>query len=49
MIGEAYNRYNTKFQRPLNKAWKDITEKISLEVENEKLKNKPAVIDLTKA
>jgi hypothetical protein len=49
MIGEAHNRYNTKFQRPLNKAWKDITERISLEVEAEKARNKPAVIDLTKA
>lgn len=49
MVAEAHNRYNTKFQRPLSKVWKDITEKVNIEVEKDKAVNRPAVIDLGKA
>eukprot|EP00347_Sterkiella_histriomuscorum_P001570 403371524 len=49
MIAEAHNRYTTKFQRPLTKAWKDLTEKVQIQVQDDKAVTRPPVIDLTKA
>lgn len=49
MIGEAHHRYTTKFQRPLTKAWNELTQKITLELKEHKITNHPAVLDLTKS